>query len=73
MTPKEKAEDMFVEFLQMIPDYVIEENNVSAELAKQHALITVNEILDILENNLDFKMLKSIEFWKEIKSEIEKL
>ncbi|MHB8871726.1 MAG: hypothetical protein ACYC5G_04700 [Candidatus Doudnabacteria bacterium] len=71
MKAEEKAKDLFVRIYELIPDYVIEENKIASELAKQCALVCVDEILDILENKLDFKMIKSMTYWSEIKQEIE--
>jgi hypothetical protein len=67
LTPKEKAEELVLRYLRI--------NNNTKEwfnlyIAKQCALIAVDEILFILEFNLDFKMEKSIKYWQEVKDEI---
>ena len=78
--PKEEALDMFVEFLQIIPDYVIPENKIASELAKQSAIISVNKILEAIPKTIaidgygpaQFKN-PDIEFWTEVLIELEKL
>ena len=55
LTPKEKAEELVFRYLRI--------NNNTKEwfnlhIAKQCALIAVDEILFVLEFNLDFKMEK---------------
>ena len=70
MTPKEKAKELVLRYLRI--------NNNTKEwfnlhIAKQCALIAVDEILFVLEFNLDFKMEKSIGYYLEVKQEIEKL
>jgi hypothetical protein len=57
MTPKEKAKDLF---------YKISFDN-NKHIAKRCTLITVNEILDVLFQH------HKIDYWKEVKQEIEKL
>ena len=70
MTAKEKAEELVLRYLRI--------NNNTKEwfnlhIAKQCALIAVDEILFVLEFNLDFKMIRSIEYYLEVKQEIKKL
>jgi hypothetical protein len=67
LTPKEKADELVLRYLRI--------NNNTKEwfnlyIAKQCALIAVDEILFVLEFNLDFKMEKSIKYWQEVKEEI---
>jgi len=65
MTPKEKAEDLVIE---MKIDYT-----VPYIIAKQCALIAVDEILNI-DNIKPYVLHKEIiEFYQEVKQEIEKL
>ena len=70
LSPKEKAEELVLRYLRI-------DNNTkewfNLHIAKQCALIAVDEILLILEFNLDFKMEKSIGYYLEVKQEIEKL
>lgn len=75
MTPKEKAEELVniyrKEILKgkyRIHGFVIE------ELAEQCALISVDEIIDfahLMDGGFSFE--KEIEYWKQVKQEIEKL
>ena len=70
MTAKQKAEELVLKYLRI--------NNNTKEwfnlhIAKQCALIAVDEILFVLEFNLDFKMEKSIAYYLEVKQEIKKL
>jgi len=67
MTPKEKAEEL-VEKMEKDFQYF-----ASREIAKQHALIAVDEFLNI--NNIKPYILHKeiIKFYQEVKQEIEKL
>jgi len=71
MTPKEKAEELVLRYLRI-------DNNTkewfNSHIAKQCALIAVDEILNTLYsipfgNALD----NELEYWNEVKQEIEKL
>ena len=72
MTPKEKAHELYNTYEQLGRDFT---RGVSMnEFAKQCALIAVDEILDVdcfdmSEEHFD----NHIEYWQEIKHEIEKL
>ena len=68
--PKEKAKELVLKYLRI--------NNNTKEwfnlhIAKQCALIAVDEILYILNVSLDFKMNKSIKYWLEVGEEINNL
>jgi hypothetical protein len=71
MTPKEKASDLVCDF------YAIQSNEynygIDWEMAKQCALIAVNEIISI--NNVKPYMISGLilEYYKEVKQEIELL
>ena len=69
MTPKEKAEELIINFFR-IQDDVINHETTWHE-AKQCALVAVDEIIKVLwhthNNEIEYK------FWKEVKQEIEKL
>jgi hypothetical protein len=69
-SPKEKAEELVLRYLRI-------DNNTkewfNSHIAKQCALIAVDEILNILNFSLDFKMNKSIKYWLDVKDEIENL
>ena len=67
MTPKEKAKDLVFRF---------ENQNMMFEAdiledAKQSALITVNEILEVLSQI--FESYDKREYWDKVRDEIEKL
>jgi hypothetical protein len=57
MTPKQKANDLF-------EIYLLETGNNT--FAKNCALVSVNQILEIIYTNYDFK------YWQEVKQELEK-
>ncbi len=78
MTPKEKAEELFVkinkEGLHQISSVIA--RHVRKEMIKQCAKITVDEIiveLESVEFNYNIKSSLPSEFWQEVKQEIEKL
>jgi hypothetical protein len=65
MTPEEKAGELVLNFLRI-------ENNTpewfNTHIAKQCALIAVDEILDMLIGSI-----ATIDYWQEVKQEIEKI
>jgi hypothetical protein len=64
MTPKEKAQELF----NKMYEYAIFD-----EAAKQCALIAVDEIIEAAEwYEFDYHY-KKVEYWREVKQEIEKL
>ena len=63
MKAKEKAEELFYKMLST--DKVDDYSFVGSKVAKQCALICVDEIMPINSN--------TIEYWQEVKQEIEKL
>ena len=68
MTPKEKAEELILKFMSLQePNY----NWFHKILGKQCALIAVDEIIEIFNdtNGSDYRL----EYWQEVKQEIEKL
>ena len=73
MTPKEKAQDLWVKYYERLPDSIY--SNYAAKMdAKYFALIAVNEILgDIDEAILHPQNQEAITYWNEVKQEIEKL
>jgi len=70
MTPKVKAQDLFVKMIEIIPDHVIQENSIASELAKQFTLIAVDEILNINSVDKDYYLS---EYWEQVKKELELL
>ena len=75
LTPKEKANELVTMHHNLIQDIGGElgQEILVTILAKQCALIAVDEILFVLEYNLDFKMERSIGYYLEVKEEIENL
>jgi hypothetical protein len=76
MTPKEKAEEL-VDVYRLI---LIKSNTDAGEeilctlLAKECALVAVDEVLDFMDRfDLDLEMKHQYKWWKEVKQEIEKL
>ena len=71
--PKEKAEELFTNyrFLLSIPNAPLGESKDN--IAKQCALIAVDEILDaiVIINDYDFEPLN--EYWNQVKNEINNL
>ena len=65
MTPKEKAKELVDKYFYLFS--VELENTIADYEAKECALIAVDEILDAVGTNY------SINYWQEVKQEIEKL
>jgi len=75
MTPKEKAIELYNKFLNPSGDTYLY-GMLEHESAKECALIAVDEILKLENNNgyyFDGTNVTSISFWQEVKQEIEKL
>ena len=66
MTPKEKAKELYDKFYMAIPN---NEMGLDNEASIQCALIAVDEILSVIWINLD----DEVDYWAEVKQEIEKL
>lgn len=71
MTPKEKAEELFNRFnkegLHQISPFI--NRTIRKEMIKQCALILVSELLNTLDKGDNF----NIEYWQEVRKEIENL
>lgn len=65
MTPKEKAQDLFDKYFILNYDW---DGVTKTQWAKEGALIAVDEIINTLLYGYNL-----IEYWKEVKQEIEKL
>jgi hypothetical protein len=73
MTPKEKADKLCMMFL-MHTNTKDREYDINKELAKQCALISVDEILKSNPTIIDCdKTELNYKYWQEVKQEIEKL
>ena len=74
MTPKEKAEELFNKML--VKAYEVDCLGGEYMVAKRCALIAVDEILKVALPSSDFDgdiNENTIEYWQEVKQEIEKL
>ena len=76
MTPKEKAKDLVNRFFIEVDSYYVEDI-VSQPKAKQCALVCVDEIINTGVHTdyirVDGYMLSLVEFYTEVKQEIDKL
>ena len=72
MTPKEKAEELVLKYLRIDNDT---KNWFNKHIAKQCALIAVNEIIKVLVelSNGEFTFIYDVEYWQEVRKEINKL
>jgi hypothetical protein len=68
MTPKEKAEELINKFYRIIP---LDKMTIDYNLAKKCALIAVDEILNVIEDEREGFNWKS--YYLEVKQEIEEL
>jgi hypothetical protein len=73
MKPKEKAKELFVKFIEDTKDWSELDGYVVNEYsAKQCALIAVDEIIEALSFH-SWQNRNEIEYYEEVKQEIEKL
>ena len=73
MTPKEKAKEIYLKFY--IPKYIFAKEGMSSDWRKQatkrYALLNVDEVLNEIDW-YDFELSnKKIEFWQQVRQEIE--
>ena len=77
MTPQEKAEELFWKYRPIIAGKQFVTGLVlmseAKELTKQCALIAVDEIINTIEYSSQADELSKVNYWQEIKQEIEKL
>ena len=71
MTHKEKAKELVEKYLKKIGPYHAETK--TKELAKQSALICVDEVLESLWNTGHSFSNDEIKYWQEVKQEINKI
>lgn len=71
MIPKLKAKELFEKFLQS--DEIDNHSFVGHLVAKQCALIAVNEILQVLDNEGYEDEDHKFKFWQQVQQEIEKI
>ncbi len=69
MTPKQKAEELFnkMDVWQLV-SVKVDMPNIARELAKKYTLVAVDEIIKEVQS-----LYHTIEYWQEVKQEIEKL
>jgi len=70
MTPKEKAQELIDKMLTNDGD---EHHHCTYYVAKQCALISVDEILDVITSIYDYDFEKLNPYWEQVKQEIENL
>ena len=72
MTPQEKAKELVDRYLQYVEAFSCKQQD---ENAKQCALIAVDEILNLMIKEFKWDIFNNghIEYWLEVKQEIEKL
>ena len=75
MTPKEKAIELVNKYYNKIEHTISDEYaEVTKEITKVCALIAVDEILKAVDNPDETYLMKhSVNYWTEVKQEIEKL
>jgi hypothetical protein len=66
MTPKEKAKELTYRFYRIIP---LDKMTIDFNIAKKFALITIDEII---KDKKAFNQI-SVEYWEDVKQEIEEL
>ena len=69
MTPKEKAEDLWLVYYELIDDDY--SNEAAKKMAKEYALIAVDEIIKYLTDILVPNPFA--QYWQQVKQEIENL
>jgi len=76
MTPHEKAEELYNLMIEKFKDYtgIFLEYKSKENCAKKCALIAVDEILKAMDNPDETYLMKhSVNYWQEVKKEIENL
>jgi hypothetical protein len=75
MTPKEKAEELFMIYVNKGMSQIKPVINrvIRKEMAKQCALIAVDEILKQCFDYRDIDLQASYDYWNEVKTEINNL
>jgi hypothetical protein len=70
LTPQEKAEDLLIKYSEILPsrNYIVDIRDI--DTSKKCAIIAVDEILYVIQN---LYFMGTVEYWQEVKKEIEKL
>lgn len=71
MTPKQKAQDLWLSYYELLPDGIYSNEGAKAE-AKRFALIAVDELINDTDSSSPFEV-ERLEYWQQVKTEIEKL
>ncbi len=71
MTPEKKAEELVESYYSTIMSFL--SDNMKWENSKKCALITVDEILNVIKEYTIEPIIFDIDYWQEVKKEIEKL
>jgi len=76
MTTKEKAKELYEKFFYTVPS-ISDEGQLEDKISKQCALIAVDEVLKTFPNINGIAVYEDhvvdIDYWQEVKQEIEKL
>lgn len=72
MEAKDKAIDLKVKFLEIIPDSTIKCNKEAEGIAILNAIICVEEILNLCKKEFDTSIYSPADYWKEVITELEK-
>ena len=73
MTPKEKAIELFDKMFEPNNHYMNKNIEIDKIIAKECALIAVDELIEFTYNYTDYNEKSTKEYWQEVKHEIEKL
>ncbi len=74
MTPKEKAQELVDKFIEFTQDWDARDGYINDEFrAKECALIVVDELIDFAKLTDTTNDWDHLNYWQEIKQEIEKL
>ena len=69
MTPQEKAKELVGRYAMYLRANLMHDEEANED-AKQCALIAVDEILEVIQN---LYFMGTVDYWQEVKQEIEKL
>ena len=71
MTPQEKADELF---RKMYQTHSVAASDITTYFAKQCALVAVDEIIAQIEPSVSMDVISArINYWQEVKQEIEKI
>lgn len=74
MEAKDKAIDLKVKFLEIIPNDIIRDDKVAAELARVNTMFCVINLIETSDWLIDsINGEKCLNYWQEVKQELEKM